>query len=86
MGESNCSWSRPLSLRRDIIRRAEEIYKERYVNADGSIPASFCILSFIGWKPDLSQPKSAKRGSAEVSLKDIASFVENQGKGITEKS
>lgn len=77
MGESSCSWKRPLTLRRDVIRRAEEIYRERYGNDDGSIPASYCILSFIGWKPDPSQPKPAERGSANVSLKDIASYMEN---------
>lgn len=75
MGESNCSWSRPLTLRRDVIGRAEEIYKERYGNADGSIPASFCVLSFIGWRPDPTQPIAAKRGSGTASLKDISEFV-----------
>lgn len=64
-----------MTLRRDVIRRAEEIYRERYGNEDGSIPASFCILSFIGWKPAPSQPKAAQRGSGEVSLKNIADFV-----------
>lgn len=80
MGESSCSWKRPLTLRRDVIRKAEEIYRDRYGNEDGSIPATFCILSFIGWKPDPSQPKSAARGSANVSLKDIAGFVSDQDK------
>lgn len=84
MGESNCSWARPLTLRRDVIRRAEEIYKDRYGNPDGSIPATFCILSFIGWKPDPSQPKPAKRGSATASIKDIADFV-TQTDGATPK-
>lgn len=79
MGESNCSWSRSLSLRRDVISRAEEIYRERYGNDDGSIPATFCILSFIGWKPDPSQPKPAQRGSGSVSMKDIADLMENPG-------
>lgn len=42
-----------------------------YGNEDGSIPATFQILNFIGWKPDKSQAKPAKRGSGQVSLKDI---------------
>lgn len=75
MGESNCSWSRPLTLRRDVIKRAEEIYRERYGNPDGSIPATFCILSFVGWKPDPSQPSPAQRGSGTASIKEISDFV-----------
>ena len=75
MGESDCSLARPLTIRRDVINRAEEIYKERYANSDGSIPATFCILSFIGWRPHPSQPKPAQRGSATASIKDIADFV-----------
>ncbi|KAK0067413.1 NADH dehydrogenase [ubiquinone] 1 alpha subcomplex assembly factor 5, partial [Biomphalaria pfeifferi] len=29
------------------------------------------VVNFIGWKPDPSQPKPAKRGSGQVSLKNI---------------
>lgn len=86
MGESNCSWSRPLTLRRDVINRAEEIYRERYGNSDGSIPASFCILSFIGWKPDPSQPKPAARGSATVSIKDLGDIVSKPDNGSDKSS
>lgn len=35
------------------------------------IPATFQILNFIGWKPDPSQKGPAKRGSGQVSLKDL---------------
>ena len=85
MGESNCSWTRPLTLRRDVISRAEEIYKERYGNEDGSIPATFCILSFIGWKPDPLQPKPAERGSGSVSMKEIADLMNNPDDSKSDK-
>lgn len=44
---------------------------DMYGKDDDSIPATFQILNFIGWKPDKSQAKPAKRGSGQVSIKDI---------------
>jgi NADH dehydrogenase [ubiquinone] 1 alpha subcomplex assembly factor 5 len=38
---------------------------------DDSVPASFQVFNFIGWKPHESQPKPIERGSANFSLKDI---------------
>ena len=37
-----------------------------------TIPATFQIFYFIGWKPHHSQPQPLKPGSATFSLKDIA--------------
>ncbi|KAI8612639.1 S-adenosyl-L-methionine-dependent methyltransferase, partial [Chytriomyces sp. MP71] len=71
MGEGNAIFNRRTSLHRDTIDAAAEIYKAVYANEDGSIPATFQILYMIGWKPDPSQPKPLKRGSAEVSLKEL---------------
>ena len=56
-----------------------------YGNSDGSIPATFQILFWIGWKPDPTQPKALERGSADVSLKDIHrldEIVETATKGF----
>ncbi|XP_033639668.1 arginine-hydroxylase NDUFAF5, mitochondrial-like [Asterias rubens] len=71
MGENNASWTRKSLLRRDTLTAAAAIYKDMYGNEDGSVPATFQILYMIGWKPDESQPKPAKRGSATASLKDL---------------
>ncbi|KAJ3064151.1 NADH dehydrogenase [ubiquinone] 1 alpha subcomplex assembly factor 5, partial [Rhizoclosmatium hyalinum] len=73
MGEGNAIFNRTGGLTRDTIDAAAEIYKSVYGNEDGSIPATFQILYMIGWKPDPSQPKPAKRGSGEVSLKTLES-------------
>ncbi|ORY44750.1 S-adenosyl-L-methionine-dependent methyltransferase [Rhizoclosmatium globosum] len=73
MGEGNAIFNRTGCLTRDTIDAAAEIYKSVYGNEDGSIPATFQILYMIGWKPDPSQPKPAKRGSGEVSLKTLES-------------
>ncbi|KAM6971983.1 arginine-hydroxylase NDUFAF5, mitochondrial [Aplochiton taeniatus] len=72
MGESNCAWNRKSLLHRDTILAAGAIYKEMYGNEDGSVPATFDILYMIGWKPDETQPKPAKRGSGTVSFGDLS--------------
>jgi NADH dehydrogenase [ubiquinone] 1 alpha subcomplex assembly factor 5 len=48
------------------------------VEQDGKfgLPATYQILYFIGWKPDESQQKPAKRGTGQVSLKDIGKLNE----------
>ena len=55
MGESNAAWSRPNILHRDTMLAAASVYKTMYGNDDGSIPATFRIVSWIAWKPDQSQ-------------------------------
>ncbi|RWS24671.1 NADH dehydrogenase [ubiquinone] 1 alpha subcomplex assembly factor 5-like protein [Leptotrombidium deliense] len=74
MAESNAAFKRKLHLNRDTMFSAAAIYKDMYANEDGSIPATFQIYNFIGWKPDPSQPKPAERGSGQFSLKDIHEF------------
>lgn len=44
---------------------------ELYGNEDGSVPATFQIIFFVGWKPSDSQPQPLARGSAKMSLKDV---------------
>ncbi|KAK3596493.1 hypothetical protein CHS0354_007399 [Potamilus streckersoni] len=70
MGENNCSWSRKPMLHRNTIAAAAAIYKDMYGDEEGVL-ATYQIIFFIGWKPDPSQPRSAARGSGQVSLKDI---------------
>ena len=53
MGESNCTVGRNTHLRRDVIKLAEKIYRERYGERDGSVPASFEIVYGIGWTASL---------------------------------
>ncbi|BFZ07586.1 hypothetical protein BsWGS_10624 [Bradybaena similaris] len=70
MAENNCSWARKSHMHRDTLLAAAAVYQEMYGNETG-VPATFQVINFIGWKPDPSQPKAAKRGSGQVSLKDI---------------
>ncbi|XP_065568721.1 arginine-hydroxylase NDUFAF5, mitochondrial-like [Artemia franciscana] len=71
MGENNAAWTRKPYLQRDSLMAAAAVYKEMYGYPDESIPATFQILYFIGWKPDRSQPKALPRGSGNFSLKDL---------------
>lgn len=65
MGESNCAWTRPLLLRREVMVAAAAIYNDLYgskesadVSKVGTVPATFQLLYFIGWKPHPSQVSS----------------------------
>ncbi|ETN83347.1 hypothetical protein NECAME_19671, partial [Necator americanus] len=68
MAESHCTYSRSPALRKDVLLAAEAIYRTMYAK-DGKYPATFRVISFIGWKPGPEMPKPAKRGSQNVSFK-----------------
>lgn len=71
MGESNPLSGPVRPLRRDVLRRAEQMYKKRHSDAQGRLQASFEIVHLSGWAPHESQQKPLKPGSAEVSLTEI---------------
>jgi NADH dehydrogenase [ubiquinone] 1 alpha subcomplex assembly factor 5 len=70
MGEGNAVYERRPFLKRDTLIAASSIYQALHGHEDGSIPATFQILYMIGWKPDATQPKPLKRGSAQKSMVD----------------
>ena len=55
------------ALTREVIARACAAFAET-ADPDGKTAEHFSLLYFSGWKPDPSQPKAARRGSATVSL------------------
>jgi NADH dehydrogenase [ubiquinone] 1 alpha subcomplex assembly factor 5 len=72
MGEGNCNWNRQLHVGSETMIAAAAIYQQLYQLKDGSIPATFQLISMIGWKPDPNKlPKACQRGSAQHSLKDL---------------
>ncbi|XP_077291974.1 arginine-hydroxylase NDUFAF5, mitochondrial isoform X2 [Arctopsyche grandis] len=72
MGENNASYNRQLHLSRSTQMAAAAIYDELYGKTKmKSVPATYQIIYLLGWKPDKSQPKVLKRGTGEVSLKDL---------------
>lgn len=71
MGEQNALQQRirkPTSRR--LFLRAAQIYLERYGQPDGSIPASFEIITLTGWAPHESQQRPLRPGSASHRLAD----------------
>ncbi|MDY8110542.1 methyltransferase domain-containing protein [Fulvimarina sp. 2208YS6-2-32] len=56
---------------RGLFVRAAEIYADRFSDGDGRIRATFDFIYLSGWTPHESQQKPARRGSAEISLKDV---------------
>jgi SAM-dependent methyltransferase len=71
MGAANVLAARSrVALRRDVLRRAGEIYCERFSDADGRLRATFDLVWLAGWAPHESQPKPLKPGSATMRLED----------------
>lgn len=73
MGESNAAYSRHSYLRKSVIRRAEEIYRQEYSCPErpDHLQATFHLIWFIGWKEAVGQPTPLTRGSATQSLKNV---------------
>ncbi len=78
MGEQNALQQRmrkPTS--RQFFLRAAQIYHDRYGQPDGSIPASFEIITLTGWAPHESQQKPLSPGSAMHRLADSLDATEH---------
>ena len=72
MGESNAVVDRRRSFsRRSTLMRAATIYRERFGDAGGRVPATFEVLYLTAWAPHHSQPKPAKRASGTIDLANI---------------
>ena len=66
---------------------ANAIYTELYGDPEtGALPATFQVYFWIGWKPDISQPKALKPQTSDVSLKDIYKLDEILSKKKNESS
>jgi len=55
-------------LPRRVLARALALYRERFAQADGRVPATFEIVHVMGWAPAPGQPQPLKPGSAKASL------------------
>jgi SAM-dependent methyltransferase len=79
MGATNVLVSRSRKpLRRAILMRANEIYAERFSDADGRIRATFEIIWLSGWAPDASQQQPLKPGSAKMRLAEALRVMEDK--------
>lgn len=71
MGETNCLITRnKAAMTRVFWQQVEAVYKKNYSEGE-TLLATFDIIFMLGWSPDKSQPQPLKRGSAEISLRDV---------------
>jgi len=71
MGESNAVQARRRGFtRRATLLRAAALYRERFQDADGRLPASFQIITLTAWAPHASQQQPLRPGSATARLAD----------------
>lgn len=74
MGENNaCVGKRP-AVGRDLMLATAAAYQGMHGQPDGSVRGTVQMVYLIGWKKHESQPLPARRGSAKMSMKDIATF------------
>jgi SAM-dependent methyltransferase len=77
MGAANALCNRRRQpLRRATLRRAAEIYAERFSRSDGRVAATFEIVTLIGWAPHESQQRPLQPGSARMRLADALGVPE----------
>ena len=72
MGEGNAVVEREKGpIARDVLLAAEAVYRELHGNSDGTLPATFRIIYMIAWKEGEGQAQPLRRGSGELSIKDM---------------
>ncbi|GKY95407.1 hypothetical protein MPSEU_000502200 [Mayamaea pseudoterrestris] len=80
MGESNACTKKRDRTPLDVLLAAACIYDHSFSlpsddgDSNSEIEASVQVIYAIGWKPDESQPKPLKRGSATHKIGDIVEF------------
>ncbi len=78
MGETNALRARRRTpVRRETLRRAVAIYREKFGLPDGRVSATFEIVTATGWSPHESQQKPLRPGSARMHLADALGGREN---------
>jgi len=72
MGEQNALLARlKTPTRRQVFKRAAEVYQQRFSRPDGQITASFEIVTLTGWSPHESQQKPLRPGTAAHRLATV---------------
>lgn len=74
MGESTAALNRQYAVGKDTFLATAALYQQLYGLEDGSVKATFQIISMIGWSPHNSQPKACARGSGKMkigAMKDV---------------
>ncbi|KAF0852787.1 mitochondrial Complex I (CI) assembly protein NDUFAF5/C20orf7 [Andalucia godoyi] len=76
MEESNSIKHRRGFISRDTLMSAAAIYQSMFGNPEAAegeeVLATFQVMYLIGWKFDASQPHAKRRGTAQVSMQELA--------------
>ena len=56
---------------RRFFNLTEKIYREKFTDAENRLIASFEFVTLTAWAPAPTQQQPAKRGSGQISLKDV---------------
>jgi len=75
MAENNATHLRRKFVSKETFFSAAAIYKALYGQEDGTVPASFNVIFFIGWSPHKSQPKPKGRGTQTHSFADLNTIL-----------
>jgi SAM-dependent methyltransferase len=77
MGESNAVQARASRvLDPAIVARTDEIYRRRFGDAEGRLPATFQIIHLTAWAPAAGQQTALRPGSARTRLADALGTAE----------
>jgi len=66
-------------LRRDVLARAVDIYRDRFSTGGNRIRATFEILTMTAWAPHAGQQKPLAPGSAKIRLADALAPKKGDG-------
>ncbi len=85
MAETNAVVERPRSpAKRELMARTAAIYRSRFGDAAGRIPATFQVLYLTGWGPEpMTQPRPLSPGQAGKRLADALDTEERSAGGKT---
>jgi len=71
MGEANALTARPrLATRRAVFARADALYPRASGAPQGTLAATFQVITLTGWAPAADQPRPLRPGSATTRLAD----------------
>ena len=77
MGAANAlNARRRAPMGRNTLRRALEIYRERFGLPDGRVPATFEIITLTAWAPHEGQQQPLRPGTARMRLADALGTAE----------
>jgi|ERR1712086_7980 len=76
MGASNALTGRRDSVPAETVHAMAAVYQSLYSEPDGGVRATFEFISMTAWKPDPTQPVAKDRGTADLSMDQLADVLD----------